>query len=368
MQEAFLPKISLFFRAICVVFSWTSPVQIMAKLLLSLHPIAKTPEGFIVPSLSPHPVGDAIEADILADLFPTYLSERSRSVNQTTLTNYKIQTQPFFDWWHEHGPRQSFVLTKALLHQFADWLQHDFRTRSGAKASRNTVRTCLTRLRAFFRWLHVSGRSPLDMSEWLPIPAQPRPTPHILNSDEIHRLFAACEGSLRVRNMALIAFLLETGARRKEAAAITWENVSFHTDFSGYCRLEVVKGYLDFDKRRTVVFGTKCGKLLQLLRITHGHDSGSVFGLTGSGIGQIMTALGNSAGVEFAAHDFRRTFATYWLKHCAATSPSLAERLLDVQLGHSPQTVAQRHYIALTHEDVAAHYVSPLDGVQLFGL
>ena len=51
-----------------------------------------------------------------------------------------------------------------------------------------------------------------------------------------------------------------------------------------------------------------------------------------------------------------------------SVSPSLAEQLLDVQLGHTPQTIAQRHYISLTADDVAAHYVSPLDNVDLFGL
>lgn len=319
-------------------------------------------------SLSLMPLGDNVEANILADLFPVYLQERSKSVNRQTIRNYSIQTAPFFDWWDANARRYGYALSKPALHEFGQWLQHDFRTRAGTKASRNTVHTCVTRMRAFFRWLHVSGRSPVDISQWLDIPALPRPKPRVLTHDEIHRLFAACDGALRIRNMALIAFLLETGARRVEAAGVTWDNVTFYPDFSGHARLEIVKGYLDFDKRRTVVFGVKAGKLLQLLRIAYGHDTGDVFELTGSGIGQVMTALSKTSGVEFAAHDMRRTFATYWLKNCATTSPSLAERLLDVQLGHSPQTIAQRHYIALTHEDVAANYVSPLESIELFGL
>lgn len=318
--------------------------------------------------LSPDPVGNEISAKILADLFPTYLEERSRSLKAHTLTNYGHQVRPFFDWWETVGPDCNWQLSKNQLRQFPDWLRNEWRTRSGAKPSRNTVHTCVGRVRAFLRWLHQSGRSPIDLSEWLPLPSLPLPQPKTLNHDEIHRLFGACAGPLRIRNMTLLAFLLETGARRFEAAGATWENIRFNSDFSGVCYLEVVKGYLDFDKRRTVVFGAKSGKLLQLLRIAYGEDTGPVFNLTGSGIGQTVTALGNAAGVSVGAHDFRRTFATHWMKHCVAVSPSLAEQLLDVQLGHTPQTIAQRHYISLTADDVTDHYVSPLDNVDLFGL
>ena len=74
------------------------------------------------------------------------------------------------------------------------------------------------------------------------------------------------------------------------------------------------------------------------------------------------------AGVEVSAHDFRRTFATHWIRNCRAPSPAVAEQLVRVQLGHSAQNVTQAHYLALDHTDVAKYYVSPLDGIDLWGL
>lgn len=335
-------------------------------LQLSSHPSPeKRPTLY---TLSDLPSGHAIAAPNIEQLFDVYLSERSPAVRKRTLENYRHHTRPFWAWWSANGPQWEYTLNRERLQKFSVWLGTEYRTERGHKPSANTVHTVCTRIRAFLRWLHESGRSPIQMADWIPIPSVSLPQPRSLSSDEIVRLLDACTGTYRIRNLTLIVFLLETGVRRFEAAAVTWENVRIAPDFSGSVFLEVVKGYLSQDKRRTVVFGPKTGKLLQLLRITHGVDAGSVFGLTGSGIGQVMMSIKKSSGVDFGAHDFRRTFSTCWIKKCEASSPSLAEQLLDVQLGHAPQTVAQRHYVSLTYLDVAERYVSPLDSIGVFGL
>jgi integrase len=107
---------------------------------------------------------------------------------------------------------------------------------------------------------------------------------------------------------------------------------------------------------------------LQLWQVVTGATSGAIFGLSNSGIQQVIDALALRAGVTVTAHDFRRTFATHWIRHCHAPNSDLAERLLEVQLGHAPRTVTQRHYLVLSYEDVAAYYVSPFDDLDIPGI
>ena len=314
--------------------------------------------------ISVTPTAEQIGARTLADLYPVYLEELRPRVAAKTITNYQHQIAPACAFWQDHGrdhgwsiDRQTGPALLAYLHTETDLGQ-------------NSIRTTVRRVRQFLRWVHTSGRLPIDISGWIDLPAPRNTEIRTLGRDEIRAMVDACAGHTRIRDLALICFLLETGARRIEAAHLDYGNVQWTAPEGGYAFLEIVKGYRDTDKRRHVVFGRVTGKLLQIQRVVYGVDllAGPVFGLTGSGITSVLAAVSKRAGVEVSAHDFRRTFATHWIRNCRAPSPALAERLLEVQLGHSAKTVAQAHYMALGYADVAQHYVSPLDGLDLWGL
>jgi integrase len=81
----------------------------------------------------------------------------------------------------------------------------------------------------------------------------------------------------------------------------------------------------------------------------------------------MLARLSEITGIEFAAHDLRRTFATHWMRHCKAHD-GLAETLLEMQLGHSARTITREHYVVLNTDDLLKHYVSPLDDVFVPGL
>jgi integrase len=235
------------------------------------------------------------------------------------------------------------------------------------------VETYCRRARQLLKWLYTSGRLPIDLSQWLPKPADPPARTRVLRADEIVKLFAAIPDSFRVRNMALLAFLIETGARRMEAANVRWQDVEHAADtYRGAAYLPKTKGYLRTDKTRTVVFGEVTGKLLQMLRVVQSPSADErVFRISNVGVRQVMETLADRADVRFSAHDLRRTFSTYWMRTCVAPNPSLAEQLLNFQLGHTSErkaTVARKHYIVLDPTDVLRYYVSPLDDVALSGL
>lgn len=314
--------------------------------------------------ISQSPKRESIGAHLLARLFDDYLAAIEPNVSPTTLNNYRRQISPACQFWQEYGPAHDYRIAPDTGDALLSWLRHQ----SGL--SQNSIRTTVRRVRQYLKWLHTSGRLDIDISGWVPLPAARRTVEHILSIEDIRKLFDACAGHTRIRDMTLLAFLLETGARRVEAAHLDFSNVSWRESMSGCAFLEVVKGYKDTDKRRTVVFGQKTGKLLQIMRVVYGRDllEGSVFDLTTSGIGFVMRGISNRAGVTFKPHDLRKTFATYWMRNCQAASPSLAERLLQIQLGHSPTNITQTTYAILNYEDVAENYVSPLDGIELFGL
>lgn len=310
------------------------------------------------------PARETVGARALADLYSVYLDDLRPTVAAQTMRNYASQIRPACAFWQEYGPAHDWQVAPETGAALLAYLRRTGR-------AQNSIRTIVRRVRQYLKWLHTSGRLPIDISAWVDLPAAAQTPVKVLTTDELQRLFGACQGMTRVRDMTLLAFLVETGARRAEAAALDYKNIQWAASvMAGSAYLEVVKGYRDTDKRRTVRFGPKTGKLLQIMRVVYGRDlmAGNVFELTNSGVSYAMGALSNRSGVDFAPHDLRRTFATFWMKHCRAPSPALAEQLLQVQLGHSAQNVTQAHYVRLTHDDVAQHYVSPLDGVDLFGL
>lgn len=312
-------------------------------------------------SIVPDAAADIVAAHLLPDLVPVYLSEtQRRGATRHTIANYGYQLAPFVMWFRSLPAPH---LTREAMQDYSAWLK---RIQPAIRPA--TVHTCCRRARQFLRWLHTTGRLPIDISPWLPLPAPPQQRTSTLTTEAIERMVYACKGTTRIRDVCLIAFLTETGCRRIEAANARWENVTHQPGWSGWCYLDVVKGYLDYDKTRTVCFGPVTGRLLQLWQAYTGTESGLIFGVTNSGIRHILGNIAKRAVVDMTAHDLRRTFATYWIKHCHAPNSDLAERLLEVQLGHAPHTVTQKHYLALTYADVAANYVSPFDELTIPGI
>ena len=333
----------------------------MRKYTVASH---KTTDPVEIMDISSAPASEEIGARTLADLFPVYLADIAHRVAPKTVTNYRHQIGPACAFWEIHGPAHGWTITRQTGPALLAYLHTE------TDLGQNSIRTTVRRVRQFLRWVHTSGRLPIDISGWIDLPAPRKAEIHTLAQDEIRRLLDGCTGHTRIRDLALICFLLETGARRTEAAHLDYGNVQWTAPEGGYAFLEIVKGYKDVDKRRHVVFGRVTGKLLQLQRVVYGVDllAGPVFDLTDSGVTSVLAAVGKRAGVEVSAHDFRRTFATHWIRNCRAPSPALAEQLVRVQLGHSAQNVTQAHYLALDHTDVAKYYVSPLDGLDLWGL
>lgn len=294
-----------------------------------------------------------IRAEHLISCVDQFLEEVAPTVSPSTASGYAMRFLSFRQWWEGAGPPE-YVLTATKLSSFRQWLESDYRDTHGHHPSQSTVRTVIARVRRFLRWLHTTGRLPLDISGWLPLPPKAKHKRRFLTPEQCQALIDGVPpGPLRMRDWAMVAFLLGTGARRFEAANALWSNTVIDPEtFRGHCILFKVKG--DAQGRglgRVVVFGPVTGKALHqhrlFLRLTGQADpAGRIFGMSNTAIKMRFRVIGKNAGFEVGPHDLRRTLSDYWWEHNADNERAMI--LLKMQLGHSiGEDVTLNHYINL---------------------
>ncbi len=310
-----------------------------------------------------------IDATHLSSLFSVYLADCARSgVTARTLEGYDQQIKPFQQWWQDNAPKHNHRLTREVIMDFFNWLRYDYRTRFDRPAAQNTLRSTCRRVRQMCHWLYNTNRLPINIASWMPLPPAPRAKGKFLSTEEIQRLVDSASGMNRLRNIALISYLLDTGVRKSEAANVTYDETIINPDRSGHTLLSFTKRYQGFHDPRTVVFSALTGSLLQMLAFMTGRSTGKIFDLTDKGIQLMLTRLSQVAEVELVTHDTRHTFSNYWLRHCEAPNKYMVEMLMRHQLGHKPRTVTEGHYIHIDYREVKAHYVSPMREILIPGL
>lgn len=323
------------------------------------------------------PQPPTIRAEVLPDLFELYLEERIREgeIAESTVQSYRVQIAPFMAWFAQ---RPDKTLDPYILGEYTRWLRHDFRTTKGEKPAPNTYKHSLDRLRSLLLWCFKRNCIPVNMSDWLPRPRSFSKQAYFPEIDELQRLFDSITGIARIRNWALLALLISTGARIYEVSQATTGDLHFQTpmedlrlssDHSGTLHLRKTK--FDSEGRgegRIVVFCSKAGLLLKTwLRCNDNRPDQPIFGLLHDGMMSAIRSTAESAGLEdFSPHAMRRAFADYW----DATHGIDGRTILKRQLGHSTKgDVTEAHYIRTNHRRIAASiarwHVSPLQEIHI---
>ena len=106
---------------------------------------------------------------------------------------------------------REFVLSRANLH------------------GRTHARMTVTATRSFLRFLITVGRCPVGLDQAIPnFPGwKSAPVPHVLNDIEIKRIVAACDGEARLRDRAVILFLVRLGLRGSEVANLEFDHIDW---------------------------------------------------------------------------------------------------------------------------------------------
>jgi integrase len=294
----------------------------------------------------------SVEASNLIDLIDAFLAEKA-SCAPRTYTNYRNELKPFTEWWQGQQGRYAATLTPGV---FDDFLTFMGQGHSDYMRFRTTKR-----IRQFLTWAHNKGAVGARVTELCPRQDEPEAADKYYPSvDDLGRLFAACQGDTRLRDAALIAFAISTGARRFEIAHAALADLVFdtswvdldtsHNDHGGYIRLRVTKGDAQGKGQgRISVFDSRAGLLLKAYLRSVGRmpgQAGSIFGMSDTTIHYIVRSLGERAGLgEIHPHAFRSALIDHWHDKNAAAGEA-ADIAMRLQVGHTlPRSNVSLRYI-----------------------
>jgi site-specific recombinase XerD len=273
---------------------------------------------------------------------------KARGRAPATIRNYRYTLGLFAAWCDDQDPAPARVadVDKNLVTR---WI--------ALRAETEKPETVLTRfrhLRAFFKWAEGEDIIEKNPMRTLREPSSPTQPPDVLTMNEIRALFAETKGTdfKDRRDLAMLAFLFDTGCRVGELCGLRVEDLDFDTSTA-----EVLgKGR----RRRVVAFGPKTGKaLLAYLRARASHRCADEpwlwIGLRGkvneAAVWKIVKTRGEAAGIAgLYPHIARHTFA-----HRFRLDGGQDGELAQLGGWRSPAMLARYGASAATERAVEAH-------------
>lgn len=268
------------------------------------------------------------------------LDNRARGLSARTHEHYAFHLHRFFAWCEVQQVTLLHQVTPVHLRTYlvhlqelnwSDWSVHD------------TARS----IRRFFRFCLAEGLLDVSPMARVRMPRTPKKILPAFTPEDVDKLLQAATTR---RDTALLLFLLDTGARVAECAALDLADVDPKT---GMVHIRHGKG----DKSRYVFMGARTSKAV--MRYTMGRNRAPVAALwltesggrlTLNGLRQILKRIGKRAGVDHChPHTFRRTFALWSLR--AGMSIYHLQRLM----GHADITVLKQYLDLVTDDVQAAH-------------
>lgn len=242
---------------------------------------------------------------------------RATNKSPKTIETYLAAAGQLVDFLNERGmPTEAPAVRREHVEAYiADLVEHW----KPATAS-NRYRA----LQQFFGFLLDEGEitsSPMERMEPPKVPEQPVP---VLSEDELRALLAACDGKgfPERRDAAIVRLFIDTGMRRAELAGLRVEDLDLDVHQVAYVLGKGRRG-------RACPFGVKTAMALdRYLRVRGGHPGAkepwlwlsdrpnrdSSYGLTPSGIRQLIRRRGREAGIgDIHPHQLRHSFAHQWL-------------------------------------------------------
>lgn len=286
------------------------------------------------------PTLDARSFDQLCQL---WLEDCRARIAKRTIEGYEEKLSYARDWWVTKGPVYNWVMSEAVIQDFAHWLEQQI-SRFNSPLGYHTRRDAHRRLRQVFLWAWKRGYVAHNYSKWVPAPNGSAPLRKAPPVDCLRRLIEAAERSpYPVRDRAILAVLLGTGVRRGECTSIRVSDVQIDADGSGVITVKAKKVKGREIHARHVAFDAATGGHIRKHLDAMKDCTGPLFlsrrydqvGLTNIGIYRVVKRLIALAGLDDqiqGPHDLRRYFATYYSRHRRGEGHG---HLLSKQLGHA---------------------------------
>lgn len=304
--------------------------------------------------------------------FLTYLRGLGRA--EATVIDYETKIGRFTSWldlYYGEDVVDLDQVTMELMDEYGQWLhscaeryvEHPTIPTKSGSYSKASIAGYIGAARRWLTWCHERGYSQSNPSAHLEKPKwNSRPSAdRVMRRGDLYKLLDqatqnAIEGG-NVRDLALLLFTAETGARRGEIAALRKQD------------LDLVKCTAEVTGKtgpRTTDFTAKTAQLIEMWigqrdplvkRCGGGHDfvfcginpsNRESFGrpLSSNSIYQIFKRLANDAGVKgpWNPHSLRHLLGQSW------TDQGVNLELLRQKLGHASIEITSKFY---THQDIS---------------
>lgn len=264
------------------------------------------------------------------------LAKQLQGVSHRTLSDYDGGTRQFVEYLEVND----LPLTTATIRQFLGSL-------NGVGLVTLGIRIKV--LRTFCRWLHAEGYLPKDVIAPIPNPKVPQVYPYVLGDDDIRKLIQAAKK--KPRDLGLILFLLDTGARASEVCNLTLDDLVIEARSA---LIRNGKGARD----RWIFFSETTARAMSrwlAYRPGDGFDDAVFLSqntgqrLNKNSLAMVVKRLGVRAGIKgvrVSPHTLRHCFATAWIRNGGDVHS------LQKMLGHTTTRIAER-YVHLVGADVS---------------
>jgi site-specific recombinase XerD len=195
-----------------------------------------------------------------------------------------------------------------------NWLIH---LREERDAKESTIRARFSALRRFFNWCVDEGEITTSPMVRMKAPRVDEPAPGVLTDAEAKALLAACDGKdfEARRDMAIIRLMLDTGLRRFEVAAMTYDAAAIKMQLDTHLISVIGKG----SRVGAVRFGDKTARDIdRYLRVRALHPRAALpalwlaqkGALTGDGVHHLVKRRAALAAIRtIHPHLLRHTWA-----------------------------------------------------------
>lgn len=264
---------------------------------------------------------------------------RSRSATGRTIMSYSDVLWQFLQFSHQHSVSTLEQVTPAIINRYL--------LMKRPNVSLHTLLKHYAILHAFWNWCMSQELVDKDIFRKVEKPRPPVKTKPALTEEQVNAILKACEGRdwTRLRDKALVLFLMDTGARASEVHGVKVADVSKSTI--------VLRGKGSKERMAFLSNPTRLA-ILKYLKACPFHpapDQPLWWGkygrpLTWHGILEVVEDIGKRAGISpLGCHVFRRTFATWSLR------AGIDLHRLQLLMGHSDMRTTQ-HYLSTLEDDL----------------
>lgn len=286
-----------------------------------------------------------------------YRAKKVEGVSSRTLAIYKQQLSHFLDFCNGQLIEDVTQVTANNIRDYLIWLEETGHNPGGLHVAYRTLKT-------FLRWfddeMEPEGwRNPIHKIKAPKLQEEPLKP---VDSGDVLKMVATCDSSfLGRRNRALLLFLLDTGARAREALAVDTDDID---PITGDVLIRQGKGR----KPRAVFIGKDTRKAVRAYLKGRADNLGALWvtddqkvRLKYPGLRVVLIKHARLAQVDPPSpHDFRRAFAINMLRNgCDLIT-------LARLMGHTSLKVLQRYLYQVKDDLQKAHSKgSPVDHMEL---